>query len=60
MGVVLPQVKEDVSLLIEHDLDVTGMYHRIVHLVPLSVAGLKMMGEKLDAQMWVFSKFQPK
>lgn len=43
MSFVLPQVKEDISLLIEHDLDVTGMYHRIVHLVPLPIAGLKMM-----------------
>jgi len=36
----LPQVEEDIGLLIKDNLDVTGMHHWIIHLVPLPITGL--------------------
>lgn len=40
-GSRLPQVEEDVGLLVQNHLDVAGVDQGVVHLVPLSIACLK-------------------
>lgn len=42
-GSPLPQVKEHVGLLLQDGLDAAGLYCRVVHLVPLPIAGLSGM-----------------
>lgn len=39
-GSRLPQVEEDVGLLVQNHLDVAGVDQGVVHLVPLSIACL--------------------
>ena len=40
-GSQLPQVEEDVGLLVQNHLDVAGVDQGVIHLVPLSIACLK-------------------
>lgn len=39
-----PQIEEHVGLLVQNDLDIAGMDQGVVHLVPLSIAGLSTGG----------------
>lgn len=36
-----PQIEEDVGLLVQDNLDVAGVNHGIVHLIPLPITGLE-------------------
>lgn len=50
VGNWLPQVEEDVGLLVQNHLDVTGVDQGVIHLVPLSVACLKQQRVRMKTK----------
>lgn len=50
VGSWLPQVEEDVGLLVQNHLDVTGVNQGVIHLVPLSVACLKQQRVRMKTK----------
>lgn len=43
-----PQIEEHVGLLVQNDLDIAGVDQGVVHLVPLSIAGLSIREEMVQ------------
>lgn len=57
---VVPQVKQHVGLLVQDHFDVTGVYHRVIHLVPLSVTGLRKKRNKTEILIGITHNFTPR